>query len=88
MNILERMLESISREVRKELVVRDLELYFVVQEIPDSQDYRCLGSAYSQPAAKKLWLSHRREGPCSILRIDLGKLLPLIERLGAIEKIV
>ena len=93
MNIIERILESVAREIKNELVVRGLELYFVVRPVsrgdwPAPEDYELMGMTYSQQAAKKLWLEHRRSGPCNILRIDLGKLLPLIERLGAIEKIV
>ena len=80
--------EEITREILLTLVIRDIDLYFVVEK-PDGQDgYDFLGMAYSEAAAKKLADAEDADGErAKIIRFDMGKLVTLVEKLGGTEEV-
>jgi hypothetical protein len=90
--ILERALEvvdveKITKDVMANLAVKDLELYFIVYQLPDSDEYEMVGLAYSKQAAKLLCLESSKKYPCKILKLDLGKALTLAEQAGIVEEV-
>ncbi len=79
-------IEELTREVMASLIIKDIDMYFVVEK-PDGQDeYEFLGMAYSATAARKL---ADEEDPdrerAKIIRFDMGKLVQLVEKLGGTE---
>jgi len=90
--LIERILEHIDvteivREVMANLTIQNLDLYFVVQQLPDSENYDFIGMAYSRQSADTLALENSKAFPCKIIRFDMGKLVALVERLGAAKDI-
>ena len=86
--IMERIdLEEVTKEVLAKLTIKNLDLYFVVYELPDCEGYTFVGMAYSKQAAKTLWLESSEKYPCKILRFDMGKLVTLVEKLGGTEEV-
>ena len=56
--------------------------------MPDSETYDFLGLAYSEKAAKKLADEEDADGDqAKILRLDMGKLVTLVEKFGGTEEI-
>jgi len=80
-------LEAITTDVMSKLVISKLEMYFVVYQLPDSDTYEMVGMTYSEKAAKLLWLENSKKYPCKILKFDMGKLLHIVEQMGATEEI-
>ena len=81
-------LEAITREVFRKLVIKNLDMYFVVYRLPDCEEYNFVGMAYSKQAAKTLWLENSKKYPCKVLKFDMGKLVTLVEKLGGTEEIL
>lgn len=80
-------IEQVTKDFLETLTVKDLELYFVVRQLPDVEDYEFVGLAYSEQAAGVLWLESAKGYPCKILRLDIGKALTLAEKRGLVENI-
>lgn len=79
-------LEAITRDAMSKLVITKLEMYFVVHKLPDNEHYELVGMTYSEAAAKKLAAENHKLKP-RIIRFHLGKLLKLVEDMGAIEEV-
>lgn len=80
-------IEAIAAEVMPTLKIEGLDVHFVVQPLPDSDNYDFIGLAYGREAAEELWLEHSKKHPCKIFRLDMGKLVELIEKLGGVEEV-
>ena len=81
-------LEEVTREVLSKLVIKNIDMYFVVYKLHDMAEYTFVGMAYSEQAARTLWLENSKKYPCKILRFDMGKLVTLVEGLGGTEEVV
>ena len=83
-------MEAIAADVMKDLKINELELYFIVDKPPGTDDYEFLGMTYSLPAAREM-VSGLKHPPyaASILKLDLGKLLALFAKmdLGIVEEV-
>ena len=78
--------EKIAQEVMSNLIIKDIDMYFVVEEWEDEEEYHFLGMAYSAKAARKLADAEDADGDrVKIIRFDMGKLVTLIEKLGGTE---
>jgi hypothetical protein len=78
---------QIVRDVMGTLVIRNLELYLVVAPKVNEDNYDFVGLAYSKGSALKL----KKECggyKVKIVKVDMGKLVALLERFGATERIV
>lgn len=80
-------LEEVTKEVLSKLTIKNLDLYFVVYKLHDMAEYTFLGMAYSERAAKLLWLENNKKYPCKIVHFDMGKLVTLVEKLGGTEEV-
>ena len=92
MSIVERLLSSIdidaiTKDVMSKLVVKDLELFFVVKQFPDSDDYELVGMTYSKDAARELRDAQSKRWPAKIIQLDMGKLLKIVEDMSAIREV-
>lgn len=81
-------LDEVTRDVLEKLVITDIDMFFVVYQLPDSEAYNFVGMAYSERAAKLLAVESSKKYPCKVLRFDMGKLVTLVEKLGGTEEIV
>jgi len=77
-------IEKIVKDVTANLTVKDLELYFIVQQFPDSDHHNFIGLAYSKDAAGKLWIEATRSGPTKIMKLNFGKAITLAQQAGII----
>jgi len=78
--------EAIAREVMSNLIIKDIDMHFVVEKWDGEDGYNFLGMAYSVEAARKL-ADYEDAGKerVKIIRFDMGKLVTLIEKLGGTE---
>jgi hypothetical protein len=79
-------LEAVTRDVMSKLVISKLEMYFVVHQLPGSDRYDLLGMTYSEGAARKVAGENRKLHP-RIIKFNMGKLLKIVEDMGAIEEV-
>ncbi len=81
-------MESLAREVMGRLVLKDLELFLVVRKFQGSDEADFVGVTYGEEAGAKL---AKEEGsdhhPCTLLRIDMGKLTTMAENAGIAEEV-
>ena len=83
-------IEELVQDILAKLVIKDLDMYFVVDQQPDVPDYDFLGMAYSLKAAKGLLKEREDNGHIyhgKILRFDMGKLVTLVEKFGGTEEV-
>jgi hypothetical protein len=79
-------MEEITAEVMKDLKITDFEMYFVVDKLPDAEDYDFLGMAYSMKSAVELMAEANAYDP-EILLLDIAMLVPLAKELGFVRKV-
>lgn len=94
MNILNKLgilshinLEEMTSDIVSKLKFKNLEVYFVVYELPDQADYEFVGITYNKQSAMLLAMENSKKVPCKIFRLDLGKLIGLAEKSGLAEEI-
>ncbi len=83
-------LETIVTEVMKDLKITDLDIYFVVDKQPDSEEYELLGMAYSMKSASKVLEEQNRRRHTwepEILKLDMSKLIAMIKAVGGLERV-
>lgn len=81
-------IEEITRDVMSTLIIKDIDIYFVVEPIDADEivGYKFLGMAYSEAAARELADSEDADRDrAKIFRFDMGKLVSIVERLGGAE---
>jgi hypothetical protein len=91
MSLLERImgsidLEAVTKDAMSKIVVTELEMYFVIHQMPDNEHYELIGMTYNKASAKKLRDANRKLQP-RIIQFHLGKLLKIVEDMGAIEEV-
>lgn len=80
-------IKAITKDVMSTLVITNLDMYFVVHKFDGEDDYDFVGMAYSEASAKSLARQNNSRIPCKIFRFDMGKLVALVENMGAAEEI-
>lgn len=81
-------LEEVTAEVLSKLTVTDLELFFVVRDMPDTEGLEFVGMAYSKEAANTLWVENSKAFPCQIMKMDLDRAMTLAREVGILEEVV
>jgi hypothetical protein len=81
--------EAIAADVMSKMKIQKLELYFVVGQQHDQEGYEFAGMAYSSAAAYEIM--EQAKGFYSMdvltLRIDMGRLLDELVRMGVAEEV-
>ena len=80
-------IEKITADVMSSLIIKNLDMYFVVQKFPDSEEYDFVGMTYNRDSARTLSLQNGKIWPCKILHLDFGKLATLMEKLEVVDEI-
>jgi hypothetical protein len=83
-------IEELVQDIMSKLVLKDFDMYFVVDQQPDVEDYDFLGMAYSLKAARGLLEERESNGHIyegKIFRFDMGKLVTLVEKFGGTEEV-
>lgn len=80
-------MKAITAEVMQDLQIDNLELYFVVREVPYEEPYEFVGMAYSQKSANLMRAESSKRYPCKVFKLDLGKLAAIMESMGALEEV-
>ena len=82
-------MEEVSSEVMKDLKLRDMRLFFVID---DEYSFDFVGMAYSKKSARELKGDYDNEldaKRCArIIELDIEKLIQLAQEMGAVRKIV
>lgn len=79
-------LDRIVSEFMEKLKVGPFDMFFVVCKDPGSEEYEVLGLAYSLRAAREIKKEHAAVDP-QIFCFDLGKIVKLVEGLGAAKEV-
>ena len=94
-------LEEVTKDVLSKLTITDLDMYFVVRKhdfggiehnfppdmLPDPT-YEFIGMTYSEQTAQLLRIDSSKASPCKIFKLDMGKLVTLMEKLDGVEEVV
>lgn len=84
-------LEKIAADFMEKLKIKPFDMYFVVKRDPSIEEYEILGMAYSERSARSIHSEHAPRTKASdvkILRLDIGHLLTLVEKMGGVQEIV
>jgi hypothetical protein len=79
-------MEEITAQVMEDLKITDFEMYFVVDQQPDCEEYDFLGMAYSMKSAVAIMTEASTYSP-EVLKLDIAKLVPLAKELGFVRKV-
>ncbi len=79
-------MQAIAAEVMQDLQIDNLELYFVVREVP-YEGYEFVGIAYSLKTAGLMKIESSKRYPCKVFKLDLGKLVTVMEGMNALEEV-
>jgi hypothetical protein len=77
-------MEEITAQVMADLKITDLEMFFVIDNLPDCEVPDLVGMAYSLKSARELQENAALYSP-EILKLDIAKLVPLAKDLGFVE---
>jgi len=77
-------MEQITADVMADLKITDLEMFFVIDNLPDSEIPDLVGMAYSLKSARELKEDAALYSP-EILKLDIASLIPLAKNMGAVE---
>jgi hypothetical protein len=77
-------MEEITAQVMADLKITDLEMFFVIDNLPDSDIPDLVGMAYSIKSARELKENAALYAP-EILKLDIANLVPLAKEIGAVE---
>lgn len=80
-------LEEVTADVMSKLTVTDLQLFFVVRNMPDTEGLEFVGMAYSKEAANLIWVENSKRYPCQILEMDLDKAMDLAQQVGILKEV-
>lgn len=85
-------IDSLAKDFMQKMKVGPLDMYFVVAKYPDDEHYEMLGMAYAEGAAKEIKKENARDvrngdGHIKILRFDMGRLLKIVEDMGAAQEV-
>lgn len=78
--------EEITTDVMSKMKIEKLDMYFVIHSSHDSDQYELIGMTYSEKAAQELRKENLWQDP-RVIKLDIGKLLKLLEDMGAVEEI-
>src|SRR5574338_1537753 len=83
--------DKLAKDFMQKMKVGPLDMYFVVAKYEDDEHYEMLGMAYAEGAAKEIKRDHARivksdGGHIKILRFDMGRLLKIVEDMGAAQE--
>ena len=79
-------LDKLIVEFMEKLKIGPIDMYFVIKRQPGTEEYEILGLAYSLRAAQEIKQEHRAVDS-KIFCFDLGKLVKLVEGLGAAKEV-
>lgn len=86
-------IDALAKNFMQKMKVGPFEMYFVVAKYLNYEHYEMLGMAYAEGAAKAIEKENRSdilngEGSIKILRLDLGRLLKIVEDMGAAQEVL
>lgn len=85
-------IDKLAKDFMQKMKVGPLDMYFVVAKYDADEHYEMLGMAYAEGAAREIKKDFVRVvkadgGHVKILRFDMGRLLKIVEDMGAAEEV-